>query len=72
MPRYAQIAGVGSYLPETVLTNADLERMVDTSDEWITSRTGIAQRRIVSVGEATSDLAARAAQMAMSRAGVGR
>jgi len=70
MGRYAQIAGVGSYLPETVLTNADLERMVDTSDEWITTRTGIAQRRVVAQGETTSDLAVRAARLAMQRAGV--
>jgi len=70
MPRHAQIIGVGSYLPDAILTNADLERMVDTSDEWITSRTGIRERRIVSEGETTSDLAARAATIAMQRAGV--
>ena len=70
MQRYAQIVGVGSYLPETVLTNAQLEEMVDTSDEWITTRTGITERRIVSPDETTSDLATRAAARAMERAGV--
>lgn len=70
MTRYAQIVGVGSYMPERVLTNAELEQMVDTSDEWITTRTGIRERRIVADGESTSDLAARAARQAMERAGV--
>lgn len=68
MTRHAAIVGTGSYLPETVLTNADLERMVDTSDEWITSRSGIRERRVVAQGESTSDLAARAARIAMERA----
>jgi 3-oxoacyl-[acyl-carrier-protein] synthase-3 len=71
MTRHAQIIGIGSYLPLEVLTNADLERMVDTSDEWIVSRTGISERRIVAEGETTSDLAARAASAAMSSAGIG-
>ncbi|HET6352097.1 MAG TPA: beta-ketoacyl-ACP synthase III [Coriobacteriia bacterium] len=70
MKRYAQIVGVGSYLPERIMTNADLEKLVDTSDEWITSRTGIRERRVVAEGETTSDLAARAARIAMDRAGV--
>lgn len=70
MTRHASIIGVGSYLPETVLTNTDLERMVDTSDEWITTRTGMKERRVVAEGEATSDLAVRAAMLAMERAGV--
>jgi len=70
MQRYAQIVGVGSYLPETVLTNADLEKMVDTSDEWIRTRTGIAERRVVSEGETTSDLAVRASRTALERAGL--
>ncbi len=65
MTRFAQIVGVGSYLPERVMTNADLEAMVDTSDEWIVTRTGIRERRIVAEGESTSDLAARAARIAM-------
>ena len=62
--------GVGSYVPERVLTNADLEKMVDTSDEWITTRTGIKERRIAAKDEATSDLAAKAALRAMERAKV--
>ncbi|TLM93867.1 MAG: ketoacyl-ACP synthase III [Actinobacteria bacterium] len=70
MGRYAQIIGVGSCLPERVLTNAELETMVETSDEWIVSRTGIKERRVVAEGETTSDLAARAARIAMQRAGV--
>jgi len=64
------IAAVGSYVPERVLRNADLEKMVETSDEWIVTRTGIRERRIAAPGEATSDLAAKAARTAMERAGV--
>jgi len=71
MQRHAAIVGVGSYLPDTTLTNADLERIVDTSDEWIFSRTGFRERRVVAEGETTSDLAARAARIAMDRAGIG-
>ncbi len=70
MTRHAAIIGVGSYLPERVMTNADLEQIVDTSDEWIVSRTGIEQRHIIAEGETTSDLAARAGRLAMERAGV--
>ena len=62
------IIGVGEYLPEKILTNADLEKMVDTSDEWITSRTGIKERHIVSAGQATSDLAFKAAERALANA----
>ncbi|MCP5518119.1 MAG: ketoacyl-ACP synthase III [Verrucomicrobiales bacterium] len=69
--RTCSITGVGAYVPERVLTNADLERMVDTSDEWITTRTGIKERRLAAEGEATSDMAARAALRAMEAAGVG-
>ena len=64
------IAGTGSYVPERVLTNADLEKMVETSDEWITSRTGIKERRIAAPHENTSDMAAEAARRAMAMAGV--
>jgi 3-oxoacyl-[acyl-carrier-protein] synthase III len=64
------IIGVGKYLPEKVLTNADLERMVETSDEWITTRTGIKERHIAAPCEATSDLAAKAAAQAMENAGI--
>jgi 3-oxoacyl-[acyl-carrier-protein] synthase-3 len=70
MTRHATIAGTGSYLPERVITNQDLEQMVETSDEWIASRTGIRERHVVAEGESTSDLAARAARIAMERAGV--
>jgi 3-oxoacyl-[acyl-carrier-protein] synthase III len=60
------IIGVGEYLPEKILTNADLEKTVDTSDEWITTRTGIKERRIASGNEATSDLAIKAAKEALA------
>ena len=66
----AKIVGVGAYAPKRILTNAELEKMVDTSDEWIVQRTGIRERHIVDESEATSDLALRAAQQAMERAGV--
>ena len=66
----AKIIGVGAYAPPRILTNADLERMVETSNEWIVQRSGIRERHIVSPEEATSDLALRAAQQAMERAGV--
>jgi len=68
--RTCSIAGVGSYVPARILTNADLEKMVDTSDEWITSRTGIKERRLAAENEFTSDLAAEAALRAMKMAGV--
>ena len=67
-PRACAIASVGSYVPEKVLTNADLEKMVETTDEWITTRTGIQQRRIAMEGEFTSDMAAKAALLAIERA----
>jgi len=66
----AHIAGTGSYAPTRVLTNADLERMVATSDEWIRDRTGIRERRIAATGEACSDLAVQAGRRALSAAGV--
>jgi 3-oxoacyl-[acyl-carrier-protein] synthase III len=67
----AKITGTGSAVPEKVLTNFDLERMVDTSDEWIVSRTGIRERRIASEGEYTSTFATAAALRALEAAGVG-
>ena len=67
----ARIIGVGSYAPQRILTNRELEKMVDTSDEWIVQRTGIRERRIVAEGEGPSDLAIRAARQAMDRAQVG-
>lgn len=66
----ARITGTGSALPEKIVTNLDLERMVETSDEWITSRTGIKERRIAAEGEFTSTFAAEAARRALAMAGV--
>ena len=66
---YARIAGTGSYLPPTILTNADLEKLVDTTDEWIFARTGIKQRHRVT-DERTSDLASQAARNAIEAAGI--
>ncbi len=66
----ARITGTGSALPEKILTNAELELMVDTSDEWITTRTGIKQRRIASQGEYTSTFAIEASRRALSMAGI--
>jgi len=68
--RSAYILGTGHAYPETVLTNAELEKMVETSDEWITSRTGIKQRRKAAPGEYTSLFAVRAARQAIERAGI--
>ena len=68
--RRAYIAGTGSYVPERVLRNADLEKMVDTTDEWIYTRSGIRERRIAAEGEATSDMAASASRRALEAAGV--
>lgn len=68
--RYSRIVGTGGYLPEKVLTNHDLERMVDTSDEWIRSRTGITQRHIAADHELASDLALHASRKAMEAAGI--
>ncbi|RYE52087.1 MAG: 3-oxoacyl-ACP synthase, partial [Hyphomicrobiales bacterium] len=65
------ITGVGGYLPEKVLTNAELATMVDTSDEWIQQRVGIKERHIAAEGQFTSDLAVEAAKKAMAAAGVG-
>jgi 3-oxoacyl-[acyl-carrier-protein] synthase-3 len=64
------ILGTGSYAPERVLTNAELSKMVDTSDEWIRSRSGIRERHIAAPGEATSDMAVKAAQAALANAGL--
>jgi 3-oxoacyl-[acyl-carrier-protein] synthase-3 len=67
---YSRIMATGSALPERVLTNADLEKFVDTSDEWINARTGIRQRHIAAEGETTGDLSTLAAQRALDAAGV--
>lgn len=67
---YSRITGTGSFLPEKVLTNHDLERMVDTSDQWIKDRTGISKRHIAAAGETTCDLAEVAARNALEAAAV--
>ena len=66
---YARISGTGSFLPEKVLSNQDLEKMVDTTDQWIRERTGIAKRHIAAEGETTCDLAEQAARRALEAAG---
>ncbi|PYJ47579.1 MAG: 3-oxoacyl-ACP synthase, partial [Verrucomicrobia bacterium] len=63
--RTASIIGTGSYVPEKILTNDDLSQIVDTSDEWIITRTGIKERRIAAKGEDTSDMATKAALKAI-------
>lgn len=68
--RPCSIVGVGSYVPDRVLTNQELEKMVDTTDEWITTRTGIKERRIAAKDEFTADMAGKAALRAMKNAGV--
>ena len=67
---YSRIAGTGSYLPEKVVTNADMEKIVDTTDEWIQTRTGIKQRHIAADNEMTSDLATKAAEKALEMAAI--
>jgi 3-oxoacyl-[acyl-carrier-protein] synthase-3 len=69
--RTVSIIGTGSYVPERILTNAELEKLVDTSDEWIRTRTGIRERRIAAADEHTSDLASKAALAALENAGIG-
>jgi len=68
--RTVSIIGTGSYVPEKILTNADLSKMVDTTDEWITTRTGIKERRIAGKNEFTSDMATKAALAAIEQAGI--
>ena len=68
--RRVMVAGLATYVPPRVLTNADLEKMVETSDEWIQQRTGIRERHIVDPGVATSDLAKEAALQAIAQAGI--
>ena len=68
---YSRIIGTGSYLPRNVVTNADLERRMDTSDEWIRSRTGIRQRYLAEEGETSSSLALEASKAAIASAGIG-
>ena len=68
MRPYSRIAGTGGFLPETVLTNKDIEDIIDTSDEWIRSRTGIRKRHVVSDGESCSELAEAASRRALEAA----
>ena len=70
MTRAVGILGLGHYVPEKIITNTDMEKIVETSDEWITERTGIKQRHIAAPEEATSDLAYNAAVEALKDAGV--
>ncbi len=70
MTRRSQFIGHGSYLPEKILTNNDLAKIIDTTDEWISSRTGIRERHVAAEGELTSHLATHAAQAALTKAGV--
>jgi 3-oxoacyl-[acyl-carrier-protein] synthase-3 len=67
---YSRILGTGSYLPDRILTNADLEKLVDTNDQWIVERTGIRERHIAAEGQFTSDLATEAARAALDAAGL--
>ena len=69
-PHQVCIAGTGSYVPERILTNAELEKIVETSDEWIVARTGIRERRVAAEGEFTSHMAAKAGQRALEQAGL--
>ena len=67
---YSRIAGTGRYLPERIMTNFDLEKIVDTSDEWIRTRTGVERRHVVAEDQTTSDMCVEAAKIAMAEAGV--
>lgn len=69
---YAAFRSIGAYVPEKILTNEDLTKMVDTSDEWITKRTGIKERHIAAENEFTSDLGVKAAEKALERSGIDR
>ena len=67
---YAKFHAIGAYAPSKILSNSDLEKMVDTTDEWILKRTGISQRRIAATDEYTSDMGVKAAALAIDRAGL--
>jgi len=69
---YASFKSIGAYAPEKILSNADLEKMVDTTDEWIVKRTGISERRIAADDEYTSDMAAKACELAIERSGIAK
>ena len=68
----AAFRSIGAYIPPKIMSNADFEKIIDTSDEWITKRTGIKERRIANEGEASSDLGARAGELAIERAGISK
>ncbi|OCL88059.1 beta-ketoacyl-ACP synthase III [Arcobacter porcinus] len=68
--KYAAFRSIGAYIPPKIMTNADFEKIIDTSDEWITKRTGIKERRLAEENEASSDLGAKAALQAIQRAGI--
>ncbi len=69
-PVYASFRSIGAYVPEKILSNTDLEKMVDTTDEWIVKRTGISERHIAAENEYTSDMGAKAAELAIKRSGI--
>jgi len=69
---YASFRSIGAYVPEKILSNADLEKMVDTTDEWIVKRTGISERHIAAEDEYTSDMAAKACELAIERSGIAK
>ncbi|GGD42101.1 3-oxoacyl-[acyl-carrier-protein] synthase 3 [Malaciobacter pacificus] len=69
---YAAFRSIGAYIPPKIMTNADFEKIIDTSDEWITKRTGIKERRISEKNEAPSDMGAKAAELAIQRAGINK
>ncbi len=69
-PVYASFRSIGAYVPEKILSNADLEKMVDTTDEWIVKRTGISERHIAATDEYTSDMGVKAAELAIERSGI--
>ena len=71
-PVYASFRSIGAYVPEKILSNADLEKMVDTTDEWILKRTGIKERHLAADDECTSDMGAKAAELAISRADIAK
>ena len=67
---YSRIVGTGRYLPERIMTNFDMEKIVDTTDEWIRTRTGVERRHVVAEGQTTSDMCVEAAKIAIEDAGV--
>lgn len=72
MAQYAAMRSIGAYVPQKVLSNSDLEKMVDTTDEWIVKRTGIKERHIAAENESTSDMGAKAASLAIERSGISK